>query len=70
MQTFIINFIISSLEKDGLLKKLIIKALRALVSKTTNTIDDRIIDLIEDGLNNKKIDPLIHEALAKVSSKI
>ena len=64
MQALIIAYIAQSIE-NGLLKKYFLGALRVLVSKTSNTVDDNIVSLIEQALNNEKIDAVVKEALAK-----
>ena len=65
----IINYIASSLE-NGVLKKLFISGLRNLVAKSTNTIDDRIVDLIELALNNKEIDSAVNKAITDALDKV
>ena len=65
----IINYIASSLE-NGVLKKLFISGLRNLVARSTNTIDDRIVDLIELALNNKEIDTAVNQAITDALAKI
>lgn len=65
----IINYIASSLE-NGVLKKLFIAGLRNLVARSTNTIDDRIVDLIELALNNKEIDTAVNQAITDALAKI
>lgn len=65
----IINYIASSLE-NGVLKKLFISGLRNLVARSTNTIDDRIVDLIELALNNKEIDSAVNKAITDALDKV
>lgn len=69
LQLMIINYIASSLE-NGVLKKLFISGLRNLVAKSTNTIDDRIVDLIELALNNKEIDSAVNKAITDALDKV
>ena len=69
MQAIIIAWIVSSIE-NGMLKQYFLKALRILVSKTNNTLDDDMVDLIEQALNNEKIDSAVKEALAKGVTKV
>lgn len=69
LQLMIINYIASSLE-NGVLKKLFISGLRNLVARSTNTIDDRIVDLIELALNNKEIDTAVNQAITDALAKI
>lgn len=69
LQLMIINYIASSLE-NGVLKKLFIAGLRNLVARSTNTIDDRIVDLIELALNNKEIDTAVNQAITDALAKI
>ena len=69
LQLMIINYIASSLE-NGVLKKLFISGLRNLVARSTNTIDDRIVDLIELALNNKEIDSAVNLAITDALAKI
>jgi hypothetical protein len=68
MKTLVIGFIAKSLE-GGILQKLLIQALRSLVTKTTNTVDDKVVDLLEQTLKNETVDTAISEALAKVAEK-
>lgn len=69
LQLMIINYIASSLE-NGVLKKLFISGLRNLVARSTNTIDDRIVDLIELALNNKEIDSAVNKAITDALDKV
>lgn len=69
MQAIIFAYIASSIE-NGMLKKYFLGALRVLVSKTSNTVDDNIVDLIEQALNNEKIDDAVKEALSKGVKKV
>ena len=69
LQLMIINYIASSLE-NGVLKKLFLSGLRNLVARSTNTIDDRIVDLIELALNNKEIDSAVNLAITDALAKI
>lgn len=69
LQLMIINYVASSLE-NGVLKKLFIAGLRTLVTKTTNTVDDKIVDLIELALNNKEIDGAVNKAISDALDKV
>jgi hypothetical protein len=69
MQALIIAWIASSIE-NGVLKQYFLKALRILSAKTSNTVDDNIVSLIEQALNNEKIDGAVKEALAKGVTKV
>jgi hypothetical protein len=69
MQALIIAWIASSIE-NGVLKQYFLKALRILSAKTSNTVDDNIVSLIEHALNNEKIDGAVKEALAKGVTKV
>lgn len=69
IQALIINYIISSLE-NGVLKRVLISALRNLATKSTNTIDDSIVDLIENALDNKEIDGAVNQAITQALDKV
>lgn len=69
IQALIINYIISSLE-NGVLKRVLISALRNLAAKSTNTIDDSIVDLIENALDNKEIDGAVKQAITQALDKV
>lgn len=69
IQALIINYIISSLE-NGVLKRVLISALRNLAAKSTNTIDDSIVDLIENALDNKEIDGAVNQAITQALDKV
>lgn len=65
MKSLIIGYIASSLE-SGVLRNLFIEALRKLVAKTSNTVDDTIVDIIEIGLTNQQIDDKIKNGLKEL----
>jgi macrodomain Ter protein organizer (MatP/YcbG family) len=68
MKSLLIGFIANSLE-SGVLQGLIIQALSKLAARTSNTVDDKIVGLLEQALKNEKVDTVINEALAKVAEK-
>jgi flagellar biosynthesis/type III secretory pathway protein FliH len=69
MKNLIIGYIANSLE-SGMLQNLVIQALRKLVARTSNTVDDKIVDLLAQALKNEKVDSAITEAMAKVAEKV
>ena len=68
IKTMVINYIANSLE-TGAMRTYFIQALRVLVSKTSNTIDDTLVDVIELALSNKKIDDKVQAGIKELIEK-
>lgn len=68
MKKFFIKMIANSIE-SGFMKNVVLEAFKLLAQRTENTIDDRVVELIDTVINNKPVDPIIGEALAKLAER-